>query len=434
MPKSKDPLDRININTPCEADWNQMIGNEQVRFCRHCNLSVHDLSAMTRREAMRLVIKSKGNLCARYTRRPDGKVQTTDLVLHQIHAVKRRASRLAAGAFTAALSLSASVAAAAPAPASSHTTDGASAAYLVKQGRIKIYRVPGAALSGIIRDPNGAIIAGATVTLTDEASAFQQMTTSDDEGVYFFQSVGDGSYTLRIEAAGFASKEIANLDLRAEGEENLDQQLEIAGETVTVGGASISTPDEPLLAAVLTEDVDEVRRLLATGADVNVVDKEIDSTALAQAVQRDKRELVKILLDAGADVNEKNDAGLTALMYVADDTSIEVVEDLIAAGAKIEIKDDEGKNALHHAASYASVEALQALIKAGASVDARDESGRTALMIAAQEGNEDNVAALLKAGATVNLRDEDDKTAFGLAKENDNGEVVDMLAAYGGVE
>ncbi len=433
MPKSKDPLDRININTPCEADWDQMVGNEQVRFCQHCNLSVHDLSAMTRREAMRLVIKSKGKLCARYTRRPDGKVQTTDLVLHQINAVRRRASRLAAGAFTAALSLSASVVAAAPAQASSHTTDGASAASLVKQGRLIPLHSGSATLTGTVKDPNGAVIAGASVTLIDEMSKTERTTTANDEGIYLFQSVDEGSYTLKIEVSGFASKEVANITLRAGDEQTIDEQLELTG-MMTAGGAMISTPDEPLLAAVLTEEVDEVKRLLATGADVNIVDKGIDSTALAQAVQLDNRELVKILLDAGADVNEKNRAGLTALMYVGDDTSVEAVGDLIAAGAKVDIKDDEGKNALHHAASDASTEALQALIDAGASLDARDESGRTALMIAAQEGNEDNVVALIKAGATVNLRDEEKKTALGLAKENDNGEAVDILASYGGVE
>ena len=434
MPKSKDPLDRININTPCEADWNQMIGNEQVRFCQHCNLSVHDLSAMTRREAMRLVIKSKGNLCARYTRRPDGKVQTTDRVLHQINAVRRRASRLAAGAFTAALSLSASVVAAAPAQASSHTTDGASAASLVKQGRLIPFHSGSATLTGTVKDPNGAVIAGASVTLIDEMSKAERTTTADAEGIYLFQSVDEGVYTLKIEVSGFASKEVANITLRPGDEQTMDEQLDIAMTTTMSGGAMISTPDEPLLAAVLTEEVDEVKRLLATGADVNVLDKEIDSTALAQAVQLDNRELVKILLDAGADVNEKNRAGMTALMYVGDDTSVETVGDLIAAGAKVDIKDDEGKNALHHAASDASSEALQALIDAGASLDAGDESGRTALMIAAQEGNEDNVVALVKAGATVNLRDEEKKTALGLAKENDNGEAVDILASYGGVE
>jgi hypothetical protein len=433
MPKSKDPLDRINIETPCNADWNQMVGNDQVRFCQHCDLSVHDLSTMTRREAMRLALNSKGRLCVRYIRQPDGKIQTTDLVLHQINAVRRRASRLVAGAFTAALSLSASVVAAAPAPASSHTTDGAGTALLVKQGTLKPFNLAGSAtLTGTVKDRNGAIIAGANVTLIDELSRTDQTTTTNDEGVYLFQSVGEGSYQLRITAAGFGIFEASNITLRPGDEQVMDETLDAA---ITMGGAIVVTvPEEPLLAAVLKEDIDEVKGLLARGADVNVVDGNLNETALSQAVLRGNRELVKILLDAGAEVNEKNSSGLTALMYVGSDTSVEVVRDMIAAGAKVDLKDEEGKNALHHAASDTGTEALQALIDAGASVDATDESGRTALMLAAQNGNEDNVAVLVKAGATVNLRDEDDKTALGLAKENDCGKVVDILAAYGGVE
>lgn len=430
MPKPKDTLDSININSPCTADWDEMIGNDQVRFCRHCNLSVHDLSAMTRREAMRLIIKSKGKLCARYVRRPDGRVQTTDLVLHQISAVKRRVSRLAAGAFTAALSISASVAAAAPALA--QTTGEAVASAQMVQGRLKINHGPGAMLSGTITDPNGAVVAGATARLINEMSQFEQTTTTDDEGVYLFQGVEEGSYTLRIEAAGFAYKAISNITLRAGDEQSMDETLSI-GEIM--GGAMIiTTPAEPLLEAVLTDDVDEVKKLLAAGADVNVLDDGINSTALAQAVQRDNRELVKILLAAGADVNGKNHEGQTALMHLNDETSVEIVQDLLAAGAKVDLADESGQNALHHAASSADTEILQALIDAGARVDATDESDRTALMLAAQDGNEDNVAALLKAGATVNLRDEDDKTAFGMAKENDHTEVCDLLASYGGVE
>ncbi|MBV9210033.1 MAG: carboxypeptidase regulatory-like domain-containing protein, partial [Acidobacteria bacterium] len=220
MPKPKDTLDRINTNKPCTADWDEMIGNEQVRFCSHCSLSVHNLSAMTRKEAMRLVIKSKGNLCARYVRRPDGRVQTTDLVLHQIGAVKRRASRLAAGAFTAALSLSASLVAAAP--ASAQTTNETVASTEMVQGRIKVNSVSGATLTGIIKDPNGAVIAGANVKLVNEVSAFSVETTTNDEGVYLFQSVEEGSYTLKIEASGFMSREVNNVALNSGSEINMD--------------------------------------------------------------------------------------------------------------------------------------------------------------------------------------------------------------------
>ena len=48
-------LDRITIPERCNADWESMIGNDQVRFCEHCNLHVTNLSNFTRREALRLV-------------------------------------------------------------------------------------------------------------------------------------------------------------------------------------------------------------------------------------------------------------------------------------------------------------------------------------------------------------------------------------------
>ena len=38
MPKSVRSFDRITIPAPCDADWDAMIGNDQVRFCEHCKL------------------------------------------------------------------------------------------------------------------------------------------------------------------------------------------------------------------------------------------------------------------------------------------------------------------------------------------------------------------------------------------------------------
>src|SRR5258708_1371474 len=69
-------LDRITIPKPCGADWDSMIGNDQVRFCDHCNLHVTNLSSMTRQEAMRLVARSKGHLCVRFIQRSGGGVLT----------------------------------------------------------------------------------------------------------------------------------------------------------------------------------------------------------------------------------------------------------------------------------------------------------------------------------------------------------------------
>ena len=85
-----------------------MIGNDQVRFCEHCQLHVNDLSAMTRHEAMRLVARSQGRLCVRYVQLPGGGVLTR--APERLYRIGRRVSRLAAGAFTATLTLSTAVA------------------------------------------------------------------------------------------------------------------------------------------------------------------------------------------------------------------------------------------------------------------------------------------------------------------------------------
>src|ERR1700704_5599742 len=63
---SKNFLDNIIIPSPCTADWNSMTGNDQVRFCEHCNLDVRNLSLMTRNQAERIVARSNGRLCVRY--------------------------------------------------------------------------------------------------------------------------------------------------------------------------------------------------------------------------------------------------------------------------------------------------------------------------------------------------------------------------------
>ena len=109
MPKSVRSFDRITIPAPCDADWDAMSGNDQVRFCEHCNLHVTDLSSMTRPEAMRLVARSRGRLCVRYVQRANGDILTKQIP-QQLHRISRRASRIAAGAFSATLSLASAAA------------------------------------------------------------------------------------------------------------------------------------------------------------------------------------------------------------------------------------------------------------------------------------------------------------------------------------
>ncbi|HEY7090420.1 MAG TPA: hypothetical protein VH518_20150 [Tepidisphaeraceae bacterium] len=72
-------LDVIQVNNPCPADWNAMVGDETKRFCEHCRKFVHNLSEMPADEAERLVCDRAGNLCVRFNRdTTSGAVLTLD--------------------------------------------------------------------------------------------------------------------------------------------------------------------------------------------------------------------------------------------------------------------------------------------------------------------------------------------------------------------
>jgi hypothetical protein len=103
MSKRTSPLDHVTVAAPCSVGWDNMIGNEQVRFCGQCSLNVYNLSGMTKREAEQLVAQTEGRLCIRYYRRADGTILTKNCPVG-LRALKRRLSRIANASISAVLS------------------------------------------------------------------------------------------------------------------------------------------------------------------------------------------------------------------------------------------------------------------------------------------------------------------------------------------
>ena len=99
MRKFTNPLDNIQVASPCSADWNEMYGNDRKRFCGDCKLNVYNLSDMTRQEAENLLMSSEGRLCVRFFRRADGTVLTKNCPVGW-QAVKHRVSRVTTAAFS----------------------------------------------------------------------------------------------------------------------------------------------------------------------------------------------------------------------------------------------------------------------------------------------------------------------------------------------
>ena len=71
-------LESIRIAQPCSADWDDMSGDDRVRFCGKCEKNVYNLSAMSREEGEALVRDKEGRLCVRLYQRADGTVITND--------------------------------------------------------------------------------------------------------------------------------------------------------------------------------------------------------------------------------------------------------------------------------------------------------------------------------------------------------------------
>jgi hypothetical protein len=101
-------------------------------------------------------------------------------------------------------------------------------------------------VQGVVKDPTGAVIPGATVALTEKATNVTIKTTTDATGHYLFPAVSPGDYSLRITATGFQSYVVANLVVEVTKSYNVSASLKIgtAAQTVTVTevpGAELQT-------------------------------------------------------------------------------------------------------------------------------------------------------------------------------------------------
>jgi ankyrin repeat protein len=123
---------------------------------------------------------------------------------------------------------------------------------------------------------------------------------------------------------------------------------------------------------------DVVRLLVERGADVNGLDR-VKSTPLLAAASSGSSETVRALLRAGADANAKGRAKETALMVAARRGDVATIAALADGDAKIELKHDDGYTALHLAAGAALPEAVAVLISAGADVNAITRGGHAPL-------------------------------------------------------
>lgn len=199
-------LDSVDVKSPCNESWDEMFGNDEVRFCSHCAKNVHNLSAMTKKKAEELVKKSEGKLCVRYIKTPEGKLITASPTLTKI---TRRAT-IAASVLATSLTLS-TMAYSQGEPIKPKDNSTQTQKDILKKDNEKQDL---ATNSGTVMDELNAVISQATVILLDVKSGKILKTQTNDEGIYEFKNVEIGIYQIESFANGFATTNLKDVEVK----------------------------------------------------------------------------------------------------------------------------------------------------------------------------------------------------------------------------
>lgn len=226
----KSRLDSISVPKPCHEDWNKMNGGEKSRFCGICEKNVYNISAMTPREADKLLFENTEKVCIRMEKDAHGKVKTLKNQLHQI----TRQAPIAAGVLSLTLAFSAIAGA-----QEKSSPIIPNRIYVVKNSG---FLVTPTVISGVVADISGAVIPNVEVTLRDMKENSIQKTVSDAEGKYQFSNLKTSVYQLDFEASqGF--KKLTFENIKVEDDDILLYVALDAGEVLT-GVVAIASSEE----------------------------------------------------------------------------------------------------------------------------------------------------------------------------------------------
>jgi ankyrin repeat protein len=133
-------------------------------------------------------------------------------------------------------------------------------------------------------------------------------------------------------------------------------------------------------------DLNEVKRLFALNPDIiNEKDREHDTAIMKACRNCNAIDVVTFLLENGANINDKEYRDLidqTPLIIAAFNGCTDIVRMLIDAGADIHHRNDQGENALISAAQEGNIDVVKVLLNAGADVNQPNADGETALSLA----------------------------------------------------
>jgi ankyrin repeat protein len=208
-------------------------------------------------------------------------------------------------------------------------------------------------------------------------------------------------------------------------------------ESLLKSGAKINATNKigqfPLWNAVWNEDTIMVKLLIANGADVSqkYTNKEVVFSCFEIACQNGLTDIARMLVENGANANEKGFRGHSPLRTAARNGRVDIVKYLVSKGAAIDAKgDDDQATPLESAAGKGHLEIVQVLVENGANVNHQDKDGDTPLGEAASGGFLEVVQYLLSKGADTSLKNKEGKSAEDIAKLEGQAKVEALLKEH----
>lgn len=141
---------------------------------------------------------------------------------------------------------------------------------------------------------------------------------------------------------------------------------------------TVTAPRMDLHSAILRGNIKAVKQHIEAGSDLNIKEATRKSTPLITATFIGYNEAVKLLIDAGANLNYQNLDGSTALHTAAVFGKIDAAKMLIDAGTNLNLINKDGASVLHTAAFFCRLEIVEALLKKGVDKTLKNKTGHTA--------------------------------------------------------
>ena len=202
-----------------------------------------------------------------------------------------------------------------------------------------------------------------------------------------------------------------------------------------------------LMKAIVNDDIKQVSSILKKQkADINHISEEFSYSHYSHTpltlASIGGYEIVKLLIEHGADINAKNNNGWTALMWALVSNNaeyLEIIKLLVENGANINTKNNNGDTALIIASRYTwRLKAVKYLVGNGADINAKNNNNETSLMHASYNGHLELVKYLVENGAYINEKDNESNTALSWAKEEsfmkgeeEKNEIIKILMEAG---